>query len=335
MKAYVIKEWIPPSKLASTLTETSDPVPKANEVLVDVSFAGFNFFDLLQVEGKYQVKPPFPFIPGAEFSGVVSKDSPIPKGCPFVPGKTRVFGTGQGAYAEKIAVPWTTILEVPQKLSLEQAAGLHLTYPTSYAGLVLRGKLQKGEWLLVHAGAGGVGLSAVQIGKALGARVIATASTQEKLDVCKREGGADFVINYTEKDWQKKVLEITKGKGADVIYDPVGMLVPSLKCIAWNGRAIVVGFAGGAIEKIPANLVLLKNISIVGLHWGAYARNEKERMPEVWAGVFDLIQQGKLKVVVFHKIYEGLESVPEGLFAVGARKTYGKAVCRVTPKSKL
>lgn len=178
---------------------------------------------------------------------------------------------------------------------------------------------------LIHAGAGGVGLCAIQIAKALGATVIATAGSAEKLKICKEKGGADYAIDYTDKNWPTKVKELTKGKGVDVIYDPVGMILPSLKCIAWNGRAVVVGFAAGSIEKvsihvhsfcqsllrltsmhsqIPMNLVLLKNISIVGVHWGAYTRNQPEHIPEVWAALLQLIREGQLRPVVFEKVYE-------------------------------
>lgn len=184
------------------------------------STAALNFFDILQVQGKYQVKPPFPYVAGAEFSGTVAANSPIPKGCPFVPGKTQVFGAGQGSYAEQIKLNWQSCVEVPEGMPLEEAAGLFVTYPTSYAALVYRANIQPGEWLLIHAGAGGVGLAALQIGKALGAKIIATASTKEKLDVCLKYG-ADYAVNYSGPEaanggWQKKVMEITKGKGADV-----------------------------------------------------------------------------------------------------------------------
>lgn len=294
MKAYVIKENIAAGDLAAQLTDKApSPKPADQEVLVDVHTAALNFFDLLQVQGLYQVKvrfilckpkplrpltggpirlqPPHPYVAGCEMSGTIAKNSPIPDGCPFIPGVTRVFGAGQGAFAEQIAVNWWTLIEVPEGMSMEAAAGLYITYPTSYAGLKFRANLQPGETLLIHAAAGGVGLAALQIGKAMGATVIAACGSQEKLDVCKRYG-ADYGIDYTKKGWQDEVKKITNGKGVDVVYDPVGMIVPSMKCIAWNGRIIVVGFAGatGNIEKIPANLILLKNIAVKGVHWGAY-----------------------------------------------------------------
>ncbi|GAA6033248.1 hypothetical protein JCM8097_003015 [Rhodosporidiobolus ruineniae] len=315
-------------ELASTLVDCSEPTPGPDEVLVDVHYAGLNFFDLLQIEGKYQHKPPFPYIAGAEFSGVVSANSPIPDGCDFVPGKTRVFGAGQGAYAEEIAVDWRKILTVPDKMGLAEAAGLYVTYPTSYAGLVNRAQTQEGEWVLVHAAAGGVGLAAVQIARALGARVIATASSQRKLDVAKRHG-AEFGVDYTKEGWQKEVMKITEGHGVDVVYDPVGLINPSLKCIAWNGRLVVVGFAGGTIEKIPANLLLLKNVAVTGVHWGAYVKNEPNAIPEVWSSLLSLFDSGKVKGIVYDEVFGGLEAVPKGLRALGKRETWGKAVVRV------
>ncbi|THH00794.1 hypothetical protein EW026_g1792 [Hermanssonia centrifuga] len=166
-------------------------------------------------------------------------------------------------------------------MSYDQGAGLFVTWPTSYEALVGRAELKPGEWVLVTASAGGVGIAAVQLAKALGAKVIAAASTQEKLDVSKQYGGADFVVNYSNKDWQKEVLKITGGKGVNVIYDPVGMIK------AWKGRAIVVGFAGGRIEQLPLNLVLLKNVSIVGIHWGAYAIKEPQHIPSVWKALIE------------------------------------------------
>jgi len=252
---------------------------------------------VLQVQGKYQLKPAFPWIAGCEFSGIVSRTSPIPEGCTYVPGVTRVFGAGQGAYAEKIKVDWRTVIEVPERMGLDEAAGLYITAPTSYAALVTRANTQPGEWVLVHAAAGGgasassprrpppppprppfprpsaltdsrspslalaVGLAAVQIAKALGAKVIATAGSQAKLDVAKRYG-ADFAIDYRKDGWQKEVMSITNGHGADVVYDPVGMIVPSLKCIAWNGRLVVVGFAAGSIEKVRPSLSLSLSLSL-------------------------------------------------------------------------
>jgi len=179
------------------------------------SSAGLNFFDILQTQGKYQLKPPHPYVAGAEFAGTVALGSPIPPGCPFVPGQTRVFGATQGAYATRCKANWRQCVEVPAGMGFEEAAGLFVTYPTSWAALKYRANLQKGETLLVLAAAGGVGMAAVQIGRAMGARVIAVCGSEDKLEVCKRYG-ADEGVNYSKEGWQKKVLKLTGGKGVDV-----------------------------------------------------------------------------------------------------------------------
>ncbi|GAA94181.1 uncharacterized protein L969DRAFT_618571 [Mixia osmundae IAM 14324] len=336
MRAYVLNEHLKSvEELPKHLvTDAPDPVPKANEVLIDVHSAALNFFDALQVQGKYQNQPPFPYSPGVEFSGVISATSPIPQGCPFKAGQTRVFGASQGSFAEKVSADFRQLIEIPDGLSFEQASGLFITYPTSYAGLITRANLKRDDWVLVHAAAGGVGLAAVQIAKALGAKVIATAGSAAKLEVAKKQGGADHALDYTKEGWQKEVLKLTKGKGVDIVYDPVGMILPSLKCIAWNGRAIVVGFAAGNIEKIPMNLVLLKNISLVGVHWGAYSKNEQGKIPEVWSALLELIRQGKLRPAVYDKQFVGLESVTAGLKALTNRETWGKAVVTVRQSKK-
>ncbi|KAL7281102.1 hypothetical protein ACG7TL_004409 [Trametes sanguinea] len=274
------------------------PEPKAGkgQVLVDVYSAGLNYFDILQSQGKYQVQPPRPFVLGNEFAGKISADSPIPDGCPFRPGD-RVFGGGQGAYAEKVAVPWQNLVPLPDNMSYDQ-------------------------------GAGGVGIAAVQLAKALGAKVIAAAGSQEKLDISIRYGGADHGVNYSKEGWQKEVLKLTGGKGVDVVYDPVGLIRDSLKCIAWKGRAIVVGFAAGSIEKLPLNLVLLKNISIVGIHWGAYTKFEPARVPVVWRSLLDLFSSGRAKPIVYPETFP-LERLADGLVALEKRKTWGKVIVHV------
>ena len=208
------------------------------------------------------------------------------------------------------------------------AAGFPIVYPTSYAGLVHRTALQPGETLLVHAAAGGVGIAAVQIGKLLGARVIATAGGPEKLEVA-RQAGADQVIDYQRAGWVEAVKEATEGRGADVIYDPVGgdIFDGSLKCIAWNGRLLSVGFAGGRIPEVKVNRILLKNIAVVGLHWGAYAGHEPERVQETFDALARLYEAGKIAPVVY-RTYP-LEALPEALEALGSRRTYGKVI--ITP----
>jgi len=326
MRAFVIIEYAHPSKVP-VKQDAPEPKPLKDQVIVDVYSAGMNFFDILQAQGKYQNQPPFPFVLGSELAGRIASDSPIPAGCPFKPGD-RVFGASQGAYAEKVAANWRLLQPLPLNMTYDQGAGLYVTWPTSYEALVGRAELKPGEWVLVTASAGGVGIAACQLAKALGAKVIAAASTQEKLSVSVKYGGADHAVDYTKPDWQKEVMKITAGKGVDVIYDPVGMIRDCLKCIAWKGRAIVVGFAGGQIEKLPLNLVLLKNVSVVGIHWGAYQIKEREHVPTVWKALLDLFASGRVKPVVYTEVWP-LESTADGLAALEKRKTWGKAVVRI------
>jgi len=274
---------------------------------------------------------------GSEFAGIVSQDSPTPLGCSFKPGD-RVFGYAQGAYADKVLVDPRQLLPLPKNLTFDQGSGIFITWPTNYEGLVGRARLQKGEWVLVTAAAGGIGMSAVQIAKALGAKVIAAASSQVKLDAIRKYTGADHLVDYTKPGWQKEVLKITSGHGVDVVYDPVGLIQDSLKCIAWKGRAVVVGFAGGKIEQLPLNLVLLKNIEVTGIHWGAYSVKEPEHIPSVYKAILNILQSGKVTPVVYHEVYP-LERLADGLVALENRKTWGKVVVRVqgepAPTAKL
>ncbi|KAJ2871951.1 hypothetical protein FB639_004408 [Coemansia asiatica] len=334
MRAIVVKNWLKtPNDME--VKDIPIPEPKSPEVLVKVDSVGANFFDILLVQGKYQIKPPFPFTPGAEFSGTIVRVPPS-ENSRFKVGD-RVFGSNPtGAYAEFIAVPQTQCFHVPGTLSFEQAAGLYITYPTSYAALVLRAKVQAGEWVLVHAAAGGVGIAAVQIAKSLGARVIAAVGSEGKFDIIQAQG-VDQCINYRDPNWTSRVLEITEGRGVDVVYDPVGLVEKSLKCIAWNGRVVVVGFAAGNIEKIAANRILLKNIAVTGVHWGAYAKYEPERIPEVWDALFRMAEEGRISPVVYEPVFYGLENAKSALKAIANRETYGKVIVKPTsePASKL
>jgi len=331
MRGYMINQYTHPTHLTLSL-DVPDPTPGPSEVLVDVYSAGLNFFDILQSQGKYQNQPPFPFVLGAELAGKIADNSPIPKGCPFKPGQ-RVFGSVQGCYADKVCASWESLAPLPANMTFDQGAGLYITWPTSYEGLVGRAGLKAGEWVLVTAAAGGVGIAAVQLAKALGGKVIAAAGSQTKLDICKEHGGADYGVNYTNKDWQKEVLKITGDHGVDIVYDPVGLIAECLKCIAWKGRAIVIGFAAGKIEKLPLNLVLLKNISIVGLHWGAYYKKEPGHVPTVWKALFDLFLSGRVKPVIYTEVFP-LEDLPKGLCALERRETWGKAVVRIKDEKR-
>ena len=324
MKAVVVDRWLEPRDLA--LREVPDPEVGRGTLGVEVRAAGCNFFDILLVRGQYQVKPSFPFVPGGELAGVVRAVGPGVEG--FVVGDRILSGVPLGAYAERAVVPASMAWRMPEEMSFEAGAAFPIVYPTSYAGLVHRARLQAGETLLVHAAAGGVGLAAVQIGKAIGARVIATAGGAEKLDVARR-AGADVAIDYRSGDWVQRVREATGGRGADVIYDSVGgdVFDASLKCIAWNGRLLVVGFASGRIPEVRVNRILLKNIAVVGLHWGAHAVNEPERIPEVFHALFALYREGKIAPVIW-RTYP-LAELPAALEALAGRQTYGKVI--VTP----
>jgi NADPH2:quinone reductase len=214
---------------------------------------------------------------------------------------------------------------MPDAMSFEEGAALPIVYPTSYAALVLRAQIQPGEWLLVHAAAGGVGIAAVQIGRALGARIIATAGGAEKLEVAK-QAGAEVLLDYRDASWVDGVKEATGGKGADVIYDSVGGAITdqSLKCIAWCGRLLIIGFASGPIPEIKANRILLKNISVLGLHWGAYAQHDPKRIPETFDALFRLYDEGKIRPVIHSR--HPLERLPAALEALAGRQTYGKVI---------
>lgn len=314
------------------MTDIPDIQPKPTEYLIAVHATSTNFFDLLQIRGKYQHQPPLPWVAGHEFSGTVlaTPTAPSKSQPPKYNVGDRVFGAAQGGYAQKVCTVEESMRPIPEGYGFFDAGGLFSTMPTSYAALVTRAKIQKGDWVLVHAAAGGVGLAAVQIAKAFGATVIATAGTQHKLDVAK-SFGADYGVNYREENWFDTVRSFTPNKrGVDIVYDPVGLIDKSMKCIAWNGRLIVIGFVGGDIESIRTNKILLKNISVMGLHWGAYSKNEPEQIEKVWEGLFELFEKKKVRGTNFtEKEYVGLESVPAALEALGARETWGKVVVKI------
>ncbi|KAG5940012.1 hypothetical protein E4U59_002746 [Claviceps monticola] len=328
MKGIQINEYVrSPTELK--VTELPDPTPEEDEYLIEIHAAATNFFDVLQIAGKYQSQPPFPWIAGAEFAGVVLS---TPKGSmnPKFSKGARVFGASQGAYATKCTAKEASLLPVPEGWSYAEAAGLFITAPTSYGALVARAHIKKGDYILVHAAAGGVGLAAVQVAKAFGATVIATASTPRKLQVS-RSFGADHVLDYTDPEWPTKVKKLTpKGRGVDIVFDPVGLVDKSTKCTAWNGRILIIGFAGGAVEKVAMNKVLLKNISLVGIHWGAYSIHEKEAIPVVWDGITKLVKEGKMRGTEFtDEEFVGLHRVKDALVALSGRGTWGKVVVKI------
>lgn len=331
MKAIQIKEYVK-GPLDLQITQFPSPEPSPEQYTVAVHASSTNFFDLLQISGKYQHQPPFPWIAGHEFAGVITATPTAPSKShpPKYNVGDKVFGAAQGTYATTVVTSEASLRPVPTGFDLFSAAGLFSTMPTSYAALVTRAKIKAGDWVLIHAAAGGVGLAAVQIAKAFGATVIATAGTQQKLDVAK-SFGADYGVNYREEKWFDSVRVLTpKGRGVDIVYDPVGLIDKSMKCIAWNGRLVVIGFVGGEIESIRTNKILLKNISVMGLHWGAYSKNEPEEIENVWNGLFELFEAKKVRGTNYtDREYVGLESVPEALHALGARETWGKVVIKV------
>ncbi|KAF1851428.1 NAD(P)-binding protein [Cucurbitaria berberidis CBS 394.84] len=331
MKGIQITEYVKGPEDLKVLNLPT-PTPKPDEYLIAIHASATNFFDLLQIRGKYQNQPPFPWIAGSEFSGVVLKaPSSLPGGkTPKFQEGDKVFGASQGGYATHVVATEERLKGVPEGWSYEDAAGMFVTAPTSYAGLVVRAGIKKGDWVLIHAAAGGVGLAAVQIAKAFGATVVATAGTQHKQDVA-RSFGADYTVDYRQSDWPEQVKKLTpKGRGVDIVYDPVGLIAQSMKCTAWNGRLLVIGFAAGNIEKMATNRILLKNVSVVGLHWGAYALNEPEMQDQVWDGIFALVKEGKYRGTAFtDREFVGLESVPAALKALGGRGSWGKVVVKV------
>jgi NADPH2:quinone reductase len=322
MKAVVVSQTMEPRSLK--VSEIDSPALTNDGLRIEVRAAGCNFSDILMLQGKYQVKPPFPFVPGGEVAGVVREVGADVSDSMGI--GTRVLARcGLGGFAEEVVVPATAAYGLPDALSFEAGAALPTVYPTSYAALVWRAPVARGETLLVHAAAGGVGLSAVQIGKALGARVIATAGGSAKLEVARR-AGADVLIDYRHEDFVPRVLEETDGRGADVIYDSVGGETTdrSLKCIAWNGRLLVIGFASGEIPEIKLNRVLLKNIAIVGLHWSAYPEREPERIDDCFQGLFEMAERGAIEPLVSARYR--LEEAGQALSDLATRKTVGKIV---------
>jgi NADPH2:quinone reductase len=298
------------------LEEVAPPTPGPGQVLVKVRAAALNFPDVLMAMGMYQERPPLPYIPGVELCGDV------------VDTGQRVIGSpsgGPGAFAEYALMDEAAAFPAPEGLSDEKAASLYLTYQTGYVGLHRRARLQAGEWLLVHAGAGGVGTAAIQLGKAAGAKVIARAGGERKVQVC-RDLGADHAIDYTSEDFVSVVKEVTAGHGADVIYDPVGgdVFDQSRRCVAFEGRIVVVGFTSGRIPDAPANHLLVKNYSVVGLHWGLYRRYDPAVFGRVHGELTRLVEDGSVDPLV--GAVHPLEEAPQALKALADRGTVGKVV---------
>jgi NADPH2:quinone reductase len=321
MKALVCRAYGPVESLS--LDEVPDPKPVAGEVLVKVRACGVNFPDTLVVQGKYQFKPTPPFSPGGEVAGVVEA---VGSGVTGVRVGDRVVALGTvGGMAEKFVADASKVIRMPDGVDFAPAACLSTAYGTTLHALRDRAQMKAGETLLVLGAAGGVGLSAVQIGKRMGARVIAAASSAEKLQTCK-ENGADDVIDYSREDLKDRVKALTSGAGADVVYDPVGgtYTEAALRATGWNGRLLVIGFANGEIPKVPTNLTLLKGCSIVGVFWGMAMMREPARLRGQLEEMLGWIADGSLKLHV-HARYP-LERALDALRDIGARKVQGKAV---------
>lgn len=317
----IARAWGEPASLE--YAEVPAPEPGPGQVRIDVRAIGCNFPDILMVQGRYQVKPPLPFSPGHEVAGVVSA---VGTGVSAPKPGDRVFAVLRwGAYTEAVAVPATHIHALPEFMTFEEGAAFGLAYQTSWCALLHRTRIRPGETLLVHGAAGGVGLSAVQIGRVLGARVLATAGAAEKLEVA-RAAGADVVIDYRTEDWVERVKRETDGRGADVIYDPVGgdVFDGSTRCLAFEGRLLVIGFAGGRIAEVATNRVLLKNIDVIGVHWGLYNERDPALVRRWMTELLGLARLGRLKPVIF-KTYP-LREAPAALAALASRESYGKVV---------
>ena len=324
MRAILCKELGPADKLV--IEDVPSPQVSGDGVKVKVKAAGLNFPDTLIIEGKYQIKPELPFSPGGEMAGEIIEVGPDVKN--LKPGM-RVMGlTGYGSFAEEMVIGESRVIPVPDGMKDETAAAFSMVYGTSYHALKQRANIQPGETLLVLGASGGVGLAAVELGKAMGTKVIAAASTDDKLQVAK-EAGADDLINYTDEDL-KEALKSRYPQGIDVIYDPVGdrFTEPALRNMAWNGRFLIVGFAAGEIPKIPANLTLLKGCSVVGVFWGAFtAKEPKEHIQNV-KELMQLFAEGKINPRV-SEVFP-FEQYEDALAALSSRRAKGKVVLKVS-----
>ncbi|MDG1164129.1 MAG: NADPH:quinone oxidoreductase family protein [Porticoccaceae bacterium] len=321
MRALVCKEFGPTENLA--LEEVNAPTPGKGEILLDIKATGVNFPDVLTVQGKYQFKPELPFIPGAEVAGLVTA---VGEGVTSRKVGDKVIATLQiGGFAEQCVASEFASFEMGNSMSFEQAAGFAITYGTSYYALKQQAKIQPGETLLVLGAAGGVGIATIQLAKAMGAKVIAAASTEEKLDfAC--EAGADLRINYSTESLKDKVKELTGGKGVDVIYDPVGgdFSEQAFRAIAWDGRFLVIGFASGPIPAMPLNLALLKGASVVGVFWGAWAGRFPMESRKNFDELIEMIDGGKFSPLVT-EVYS-LDDFKAAFASISERRAKGKVI---------
>ncbi len=321
MKAILCSQWCEPDDLV--LADIEDPVAKAGEVVIAIKAAALNFFDILMIQGKYQVKPPFPFSPCAEVAGVIES---VGEGVTTFKVGDRVVGScGHNGAREKIALPVTSIAKIPDGLDFDRAAGVIITYGTSLHALEDRGSPKPGETLAVLGAAGGTGLAAVELGKILGLKVIACASSDEKLQFAK-DHGADLTLNYAKEDLKEGLRRLTDGNGADIVFDPVGgaYAEAALRATAWEGRFLVIGFAAGEIPKMPLNLALLKGCDIRGVFWGAWARRNPEKNRANLERLLQWCAEGKISAQVDRTF--PLAQTAEALKVLGGRQAMGKVI---------
>ncbi len=325
MKALLCTAWGGPDTLA--IGELPPPSPGPGEILVGIRACGLNFADTLMIQGKYQERPEFPFSPGLEISGEVLEAGPGVDG--IAAGDSVIALCGHGGLAERVVVPSGSAIRMPEGMDFVTAAGFAVVYGTAHLGLQHRARLEPGEVLLVHGAAGGVGLAAVEVGRRLGATVIATGSSEEKLALA-RDHGAHHAINYREQSFRDRVKELTEGRGADVIFDPVGgeVFEQSLRCINWEGRILVIGFASGVIPNLPANLALVKNMSVVGVYWGAYRKRNPALLQQSWQQLVEWFAEGALSPHVSASY--PLEEAPAALTSLIERRATGKGVVTIS-----
>ena len=318
--------WIcdnPTGPEALTWKELPTPEPKAGEVRIAIRAASLNFPDLLIVQGKYQVKPPLPFVPGSEYAGVIDA---VGEGVTHLkPGQPVAAFGGMGGFGTHACVDAQLVMPLPEGFAFDDASAFICTYGTTHHALIDRAQLKAGETVLVLGAAGGVGTAAIQIAKAAGAKVIAAASSEEKCALC-RDLGADATINYTRDNLREELKTLTSGKGPDVIYDPVGgdLAEPAFRSIAWRGRYLVIGFAQGTIPSLPLNLALLKGASVVGVFWGDFARREPKNNARSLAELASWYAQGKIKPVIDQRL--PMPALKQAFVRMGSRQVQGKLV---------
>ena len=321
MKAWRISDWGEPETMA--IADVPEPEPAAGQSLVEVEAAALNFSDLLMIRGAYQVRPDLPFTPGQEVAGTVVRPAP---GSAFKAGDRIASKVFWGGFAERVAVPDEMMIAIPGDMPAAEAAALPVVYTTAWIALHHRAGLQKGETVLVHAAAGGVGHAAVQIAAAAGARVLATAGGPEKLALARAAGAAD-AVDYHSEDWVEAIRQQTGGAGADVIFDPVGgtIATQSLRCIAWGGRLLIVGFASGDIPELSAARLLIKNASALGVYWSH--DRDLPLVNRVTAAILDLYADGKIKPLVGARY--PFEQAPAALADLDRRRTTGKVILEI------